>query len=298
MRTRLTPETLEPRRLLAFTTPVISEFLAVNDGGLRDENGDRPDWVEIHNPTSGSVSLDGYYLTDDAGNKRKWRLPAVTLASRGYLVVFASDKDRRTAGRQLHTNFQLDAGGEYLGLVKPDGTTVVSQFSPEFPEQTADVSYGLPASGTTVGEGYRFLKTPTPGAPNASQWIVHDTKFSKDRGFYSSSFTVAITTQTPGAQIRYTTNGQPPTATTGAVYTGPRSTRRPPCAPRRSRAATCPATSTRRRTFSSTTWSASPPTRCPRRVGRRAGGATSSTTGWTRRSSTAGPRTAPRCRTR
>ena len=221
MRTRLIPETLEPRRLLAFTTPVISEFLAVNESGVRDEDGDRPDWVEIHNPLSTSVNLEGYYLTDDAANKRKWRLPAVTLPSRGYLVVFASDKDRRTAGRQLHTNFKLDAGGEYLGLVKPDGTTVVSQFSPEFPEQTADVSYGLPASGTTVGEGYRFLQTPTPGAPNTSQAIVHDTKFSRDRGFYSSSFTVAITTETPGAQIRYTTNGQPPTATTGTVYTGP-----------------------------------------------------------------------------
>jgi hypothetical protein len=106
--------------------------------------------------------------------------------------------------------------------VKPDGTTVLSQFSP-FPRQNPDVSYGLPLANTnTVGDGYRLLQTPTPGKPNNSRWIVGDTNFSKDRGFYSSSFGVSITTQTfGGARIRYTLDGSPPTATTGTVYTGP-----------------------------------------------------------------------------
>ena len=58
-------EALEPRRLLAFTTPVISEFLATNTNGLKDEDGDKEDWVEIHNPTTSSVNLGGYFLTDD-----------------------------------------------------------------------------------------------------------------------------------------------------------------------------------------------------------------------------------------
>jgi hypothetical protein len=215
-------EALEPRRLFAFSTPVISEFVATNTNGLKDEDGDREDWVEIHNPTSASVNLTGYSLTDDPAVKTKWKLPAVTLAAKGYLVVFASGKNRAVAGKPLHTNFQLDGDGEYLALVKPDGATVVSQFSPGFPRQTADVSYGLPLGGTnTVGTGYRSLKTPTPGAPNASQWITADTKFSKDRGFYSSAFTVTITTATPNATIRYTTDGSAPTATRGAVYTGP-----------------------------------------------------------------------------
>ena len=30
--------------------PVISEFLASNDGGLLDEDGAAADWIEIHNP--------------------------------------------------------------------------------------------------------------------------------------------------------------------------------------------------------------------------------------------------------
>ena len=69
----------------------------------------------------------------------------------------------------------------------------------------------------------QYFTTPTPGPPNAGsgQGLVADTKFSVDRGFFDAPFHVAITTATPGATIRYTTDGSPPTATTGNVYTGP-----------------------------------------------------------------------------
>src|SRR5262249_23010656 len=39
--------------------------------------------------------------------------------------------------------FKLDAAGEYLALVQPDGTHVASEFTPLFPPQFPDVSYGL-----------------------------------------------------------------------------------------------------------------------------------------------------------
>ena len=42
-----------------------------------------------------------------------------------------------------------------------------------------------------------------------------------DRGFYDEPFEVEISTTTAGAEIRYTLDGKPPTATTGTVYTGP-----------------------------------------------------------------------------
>ena len=67
------------------------------------------------------------------------------------------------------------------------------------------------------------MVTPTPGAKNdvGVTGMVGDTTFSVDRGFYDAPFQLIISTNTPGAQIRYTTNGSPPTATTGTVYTGP-----------------------------------------------------------------------------
>ena len=52
--------------------PVISEFLASNSGGLRDEEGDSPDWMEIHNPGATSVNLGGWFLTDATNRLNRW----------------------------------------------------------------------------------------------------------------------------------------------------------------------------------------------------------------------------------
>src|SRR5438270_12104437 len=89
----------------AHAQPVVSEFMASNSATLADEDGDHPDWIEIHNPDGAAISLDGWYLTDSAKTKKRWAFPAVTLPAGGYLVVFASGKDRRDPTRPLHTNF-------------------------------------------------------------------------------------------------------------------------------------------------------------------------------------------------
>ena len=47
----------------------ISEFMPVNDSGLRDADGEYSDWIEIHNPTPATINMGGWYLTDNATNK-------------------------------------------------------------------------------------------------------------------------------------------------------------------------------------------------------------------------------------
>ena len=128
--------------------PVISEFLASNRGGLKDEDGDTPDWIELYNPDPTPVNLEGWTLTDLATNPAPWRLPATSLAPGGFLVVFASGKNRATAGEPLHTNFRLDVGGEYLALMAPDGR-VASEFAPTYRPQYPGVSFGV-ADATSV----------------------------------------------------------------------------------------------------------------------------------------------------
>lgn len=194
----------------------INEFMAANSQSLADEDGAFPDWIELRNTSATAINLDGYYLTDDAAILQKWRLPNVNIPGNGYLVIFASSKDRTTP--RLHTNFSLDADGEYLGFIKPDGVTIISEFRPEFEEQYTDFSYGYDAAGN-----FAFFSRGTPGAANGNgvQAFVADTSFSHDRGFYTAAFNLVITTETPNAQIRYTTNGVAPTATTGFVYAGP-----------------------------------------------------------------------------
>ncbi|MBK1883410.1 CotH kinase family protein [Luteolibacter pohnpeiensis] len=128
---------------LANAQPVITEFMASNDNSITDEDGDHSDWIEIHNPTTETINLNGWHLTDKADNLTKWTFPGTTLAPDGYLVVFASNKDRAVAGSELHTNFALSAGGEYLALVAPDGVSIATEFSPEYPSQSTDLSYGV-----------------------------------------------------------------------------------------------------------------------------------------------------------
>lgn len=209
--------------------PIISEFMASNTTTLADDDGAFSDWIEIHNPDAAPLSLAGWYLTDSATNKTKWQFPAVTLPAGGYLVVFASGKDRRNPSAILHTNFSLSARGEYLGLVRPDGETVAFDFGPRFPPQSSDVSYGLPpAVGSGVSEA-GFLSRPTPGAPNAQpgSTLAEVPAFSAEPGPFRTNFQLQLSGARSDQQIRYVVVQASPDAmsveptVTSALYTGP-----------------------------------------------------------------------------
>jgi len=140
-------ETLEARLLLA-SNLVISEFMADNTKTLKDKDGAYSDWLEINNTGAAAIDLQGYYLTDSASDLTKWRFLSKVLPAGGYLVVFASNKNI-TTGTELHTNFKLGAGGDYLALVQPDGHTIAFEYAPQYPSQFPDVSYGVAMSIAT-----------------------------------------------------------------------------------------------------------------------------------------------------
>lgn len=128
---------------------VINEFMADNESGLQDEDGSFSDWIELKNTSATSVNLSGWYLTDKVDDLMKWELPSVSIPASGHLIIFASSKDRAVAGSELHTNFGLSKNGEYLALVQADGSTIEDAYSPTYPEQSPDISYGI-AGGTTT----------------------------------------------------------------------------------------------------------------------------------------------------
>ncbi len=68
-------EALEPRLLLS-GTPVISEFMAINDTTLADGDGQYSDWIEIHNPGDDAIDLTGWTLKDSADT---WAFPSMSL---------------------------------------------------------------------------------------------------------------------------------------------------------------------------------------------------------------------------
>jgi hypothetical protein len=197
---------------------VINEFVASNRASLIDGDGNSPDWIELYNSGTGSVSLAGWSLTDDWRNLQKWSFPpSAVLRAGAYLVVFASGQatdDYIDKKGYFHTNFALDRDGEYLALVGPDGV-VVHEYAPSFPPQRTDISYGL-----QNGE-LRYFASPTPGRANGqgSPGLVDKTWHSHERGFYDDAFDLQIFCDTPGAVIRYTLDGSEPTEQRGSVYT-------------------------------------------------------------------------------
>lgn len=139
----------------------ITEFVADNDGSYLDSDGEASDWIELSNSGASAVSTDGLYLTDNASDLTQWMLPDVTIPAGGYLIIFASGKDRKDPQGDLHTNFSLSARGEYLALIDTDGITPLSQFASEFPKQFFGVAYGTGTNSVT--ESKTLVPWPAPG---------------------------------------------------------------------------------------------------------------------------------------
>lgn len=123
-------------------SPILSEFMPANTRTLADEDGDFPDWIEVSNPGGPAIDLAGWTLTDDPSTPARWVFPHLMLPADGYLVVFASGKDRRSDPSHLHANFRLDAGGGYLALFPPGSTTPATAFAP-YPRLRGDVAFGI-----------------------------------------------------------------------------------------------------------------------------------------------------------
>ena len=73
---------------------IINEFLADNALTNFDDDGDNEDWVELYNQGDEDVDLQGYFLSDNPDDPRRWEFPSVILPARSYLLVWLSGKDR------------------------------------------------------------------------------------------------------------------------------------------------------------------------------------------------------------
>jgi len=199
---------------------IINEFMASNDEGIRDEDGDTSDWIELKNASGVSGNLEGWFLTDDPNylnNPSKlWEFPARIVLPNDYLLIFASGKNRAPALGELHTSFQLAASGGYLALLDPE-TNVVDVFE-SYPPQVTDFTYGSDRANPLL-KG--FFSEPTPGVENASSGpdFAPVAAFSHDSRTFVDPFTLTLVAP-PGATIYYTTTTNLPTEAS-PVYTAP-----------------------------------------------------------------------------
>ncbi len=134
---------------------VLDEVVAANVDGLRDEDGDSSDWIELRNLTASPLDLTGWGLSDEPAEPFRWRLPRVVLPPRGRLVVFASGKDRRLFVNERRT---LVGEGDRWRWLAPHGPPPSGWTDPGFD----DSGWAEGPSGFGFGDGDDATKVVAP----------------------------------------------------------------------------------------------------------------------------------------
>lgn len=204
-----------------FSQVVINEFSTSNFSLVLDNHNEYEDWIELYNPTSGTVNIGGFYLSDRTTQPTKWQFPPnVMINSNSYLVVWASGRNQ-SIGNYHHTNFKLAQTKfpiEELVLSNASGT-IINQVS--LVRTKKHHSYGRNPDG---GANWSYFLSSTSGGPNnistARQRYAQSPVINLNAGFYTVPITITITTPEVGASIRYTKDGTEPHAAS-TLYTGP-----------------------------------------------------------------------------
>lgn len=191
---------------------VINEICAKNTS-FAAADGNFYDWIELYNPTESAVNISGYGLSDNDANPYKFTFPDNTVINGGErLVVFCDSKLAGLTG-QLVAPMGLSTNGETVVLTDKDGAAVDTV---TFGVMEADITYGRVPDGS---DEFAFMNM-TPDAPNEKKNVitvdVPEPVFSRQSGFYDSSFSLSISVP-QGTKVYYTLDGSTPT-TESSVY--------------------------------------------------------------------------------
>jgi hypothetical protein len=103
----------------------INEVQAKNTIGITDAFGEREPWIEIYNPGTNAVPLDGLYLSSNYMNLALWAFPTGAVIQPGeFKIIFADGEPNETTNSELHTNFRLPAGSGSVALSRPYGQDI------------------------------------------------------------------------------------------------------------------------------------------------------------------------------
>ncbi len=182
--------------------------MASNGATLEDEDGDYPDWIELYNPGQDEVDLSGWGLSDDDISPFRWVFPDQTvIESGGYLIVWASRKNRTDPAHPLHANFSIGKDGDTVLLTAPNGEVVDRVTWLPMPR---DFSYGRKQDDPHT---WTRFAVPTPGTENAGpggHLLSETVIFSEPSRTFTNRVTVSLAGADHIGVIRYTTDGSIP----------------------------------------------------------------------------------------
>jgi len=220
----------------AFSQIYINEFLASNISATVDSSDylTTSDWIELYNAGPEEVNLEGYSLSDNSNETKKWVIPpGVIIPPNGYFLFWADGKNKKPGDTDIiiysdtttitvsdyHLSFKLSSNGEFIGLYSLTGEVIDSI---RFGKQIANISYGRTLNDMA---SFEFLAEPTP---KKSNFAIHSPTFttieaaslSVTGGKYAMAQTLTMSSHSATAKIHYTTDGSRPTSTS-RLYVDP-----------------------------------------------------------------------------
>lgn len=185
---------------------VFNEVMASNIGVVISPAYNFDGWVEFYNPTDNAINLSGMYLSDDANNLTRWKMPSDigTIPAKGFLVVWLGSDDIKSN----QAPFKLDCDGGTICLSDASKKLIVSQ---DYPKAMSRTAWARKVDGN--GE-WGWTANPTPEATNTTSVFATERLAAPVVNVGSKIFTntLRITVEIPeGATLRYTTDGSVPT---------------------------------------------------------------------------------------
>ena len=204
-------------------TLVINEIMQSNIECTMDDIKEFPDsWVELYNPTDAAINLKDYKISNKNKEKKAWKLPDMTVAAHGYILVYC-DKEGKEDNR-LHADFRLESG-KGCTVYLFTNSEVVDSLPADMKKMPApDIAFGRKTDGA---DEWGYQLTATPGEANCgniceAKHILGAPVFSEQGRVSSANSAVSLTLSLPedapeGAYIVYTTDGSEPQPSDAAV---------------------------------------------------------------------------------
>jgi len=163
-----TPGTLNSvaSSLTPFPSLWINELQADNLTGITNSAGQHTGWLELYNPSTNVISLNGLYLANNYTNLLQWAFPSNAVINAGqFEVIFADGLTNLSTTNELHTSFVLPSGTGSLALTRlaTNGQQQVLDYV-DYQNITPNDSYGSFPDGQSFNRQEFFQATP--GAPN------------------------------------------------------------------------------------------------------------------------------------
>jgi len=117
---------------------LINEACSYNATGPAAPNGSREDWIELRNPSSSPVGLNGLFLSDNSANPGKAALSGHSIPANGRLLFWAAGG----TGFTRSLDFKLDKNGEGLALNAQSNGGWVHLDEVRLPPLMPDQSFG------------------------------------------------------------------------------------------------------------------------------------------------------------